>query len=428
MRVIVLLFLFVLSACGGGGGGSSSLPEGSAPQISNLSVSPDTIYYLDGDGATLIAAQLDFTDPDMDITTVWIQFFDGSRISIDVPPLNMVSGTLIGELSVSNTQLGVFTSQVWLEDAAGHDSNRLSVNVSVVVDTNTWLDRTPAGVNALNDVVWSGSMFVAVGNGGAILTSVDGISWTSRNSGSTQRLNGVSWDGARFLVAGDGATILSSPDGVSWSTLHTGADEIWLQAVRTSGTRIVAVGKLFGVNAAYVLTSVDGLAWSEAPAVPQSGRSLTDLAWSGQLFVASAMAEAFPNDGRVLVSQDGLTWTEIIISPDSPSTLCLIWDGGRFIAGGIGGRLFTSPDGVNWTEVLTPSISNYLGVAESDTMLMAYGLISNGVVTSDDGGSWQTFYIGTDFSGRGLAWGPNRFVAVGSTGPGLGVGAIYSTR
>ena len=423
--VMPLVGLLLIS-CGGGGDGDT--PEGTAPQISNLSVSPDTVFLREGDGTSAIAARMDFADPDLDITKAWIQFHDGSRTSIALPAINVPSGTLTGDLTVANTELGTFTSQVWLEDAAGHSSNRLSVDVSVVVDTNTWLDRTPAGVNGLNDVVWNGSQFVAVGNGGVILTSPDGIAWTSRTSGSTRRLNGVSWDGSRFLVAGEAATVLSSPDGVSWTTLHIGSEEILLQAVSASATRLVAAGVLSGPNTAYVLTSTDGLAWSPAPSVPQSGRSITGLAWSGQLFVASTMASAFPNDGRLLVSQDGLTWTEVVISADSPTTLCVIWDGSRFIAGGIGGRLFLSPDGTNWTPVYTPSTSSFLGIASSDTILMAYGVVSSGAVTSDDGATWQTFYIGTDFSGGGLAWGNSRFVAVGSDGPGMDPGAIYTTR
>ena len=239
---VIPLVSVLLISCGGGGGGDGITPQGTAPQISNLSVSPDTVFLREGDGTSAISARLDFADPDLDITKAWIQFHDGSRTFIPVPAIMVPSGTLTGDLTVGNTELGTFTSQVWLEDAAGHTSNRLSVDVSVVVDTNTWLDRTPAGVNGLNEVVWNGSQFVTVGNGGVILTSPDGVAWTSRASGSTRRLNGVSWDGSRFLVAGDAATVLSSPDGVSWTTLHSGADEISLQAVSASATRLVAAG------------------------------------------------------------------------------------------------------------------------------------------------------------------------------------------
>jgi hypothetical protein len=421
MKFVILLILLSLSACGGGGG--SDAAQGTAPRISNLLLSPNTVYYMDGDGATQISAQVDFTDPDMDITTAYIQLADGSTTTIPVPAMNLASGTLLGELIVATTQLGVFTSEVWLVDAAGHTSNHLSVDLSVVVDVTTWLNRTPANLTTgLNDVIWSGSLFVAVGDVGKIVTSPDGITWTSRTSGTTQRLHGVYWDGSRFLAVGDGATILSSANGTSWSTLHTGAAEAWLQAVSYSGTRYVAAGSLS--SAAYMLTSVDGVTWTENLTLPQSGRSVSGLAWSGQLFVASAMAEAFPNEAAVLVSQDGLTWLEVLVSVDSPTTLCVMWDGSRFIAGGIGGRLFFSPDGMNWTEVATPSSSNFLALAWSGSTLVADGVVGNAVATSDNGATWQAFNVAGLYDTKGLAYGANRFVSVGGGESGI----IYSTR
>jgi hypothetical protein len=425
MRIIILLILFFLSACGGGGGSDDTSNLGTAPRISNLSLSPDTVYYMDGDGTTLISAQVDFTDPDMDVTTAYIRLSDGSTVTIPIPgPINAASGTLIGDLSVGTSQLGVFTSEVWLVDAAGFSSNHLTVDLSVVVDVTTWLDRAPAGIiTGLEDVVWSGSLFVAVGYGGKIVTSPDGITWTTRNSGTTQRLNGVYWDGSRFLAVGDGATILSSANGTSWSTVQTGADDVWLLAVSYSGTRYVAVGNLYPSYAAYMLTSVDGVTWTEIPGVPQSSRYPSGVTWSGQLFVASASAVGFPNEAAVLVSQDGLTWVEVLVSADSPTTLCVLWDGNQFIAGGIGGRLFFSPDGMNWSQVATPSNANFLGLVWSGSTLLADGVVGNAVATPDDGATWQVFNIGVDYDTKGMAYGANRFVSVG-----FGASAIYSTR
>ncbi len=424
MRIVILLIVFFLSACGGGGGGGSE-PAGIAPRISNLSLSPDTVYYMGSDGAAQISATLDFTDPDMDIATAYIRLADGTTQTLELPPINVTSGTLMGEMIVATTELGVFTSEVWLVDEAGHESNHLFVDLSVVVDVATWLNRTPAGLTTgLNDVVWNGSLFVAVGDLGKIVSSPDGITWTAHTSGSTQRLKGVYWDGSRFLAVGDGATILSSADGIDWSSLHTGEDDVWLKDVSYSGNRYVAVGSLYPANTAYMLTSLDGLTWTENLTLPQNGRFLSDVAWSGQLFVASAMAEAFPNEAAVMVSQDGLTWVEVIVSTESPSTLCVLWDDSRFIVGGIGGRLFFSPDGMNWSQANSPSTSNYLGLASSGSTLVAAGVISNAVATSDDGLTWQSFYIGSLHDTKSLAYGANRFVSVGF-GEG---GSIYTTR
>ena len=425
MRIIILLVLFALGSCGGGGGGGDTPSTGTAPRISNLSLSPDTVYYMGGDGAAQISATVDFTDPDIDITTAYIRLADGTTQTLDLPPINTTSGTLMGELIVATTELGVFTSEVWLVDAAGHESNHLFVDLSVVIDVTTWLNRTPAGLNTgLHDGVWSGSLFVAVGDLGKIVSSPDGITWTARTSGTTQRLNGVSWDGSRFLAVGDGGTILSSANGSSWSSLHSGPEGAWLHDVSYSGTRYVAAGSQFPANTAYMLTSVDGVSWTENATLPQNGRSISGLAWSGQLFVASAMAESFPNEAAVMVSQDGLTWVEVIVSTESPTTLCVLWDGNRFIAGGIGGRLFFSPDGMNWSQANSPSTSNFLGLASDGSTLMAAGVISNAVTTSDYGATWQSFHIGSLYDTGGLAFGANRFVSVGG-GEG---GSIYTTR
>ena len=119
---------------------------------------------------------------------------------------------------------------------------------------------------------------------------------------------------------------------------------------------------------------------------------------------------------------------EIVISNESSATLSIIRHEGELIAGGVLGLLFKSPDGVNWTVIDTETSTNFLGMAASDTTFIADGVISAGVSTTDDGMTWHHFHIDADYDTRGLAWGSNRFVSVGSIGPGFGEGAIYTTR
>ena len=438
MRVLIYLLAFSLVACGGGNGSDRQPPaplpvvQGTAPEITDIRLSRDSIFLMEGGGQVTITAELDFADPDLDIQTIRVEVSDGTSLTIDVPgPLPGSPGTLIGELTVSSTTEGLFTADVWLLDAAGHSSNHVNVDFSVVIDILTWYRRDPGIPHVLNDVIWSGSQFLAVGNRGTIMTSADGIDWTTRVSGTDVRLNAAVWDGYDYTVVGDGATILFSSDGVDWTTQHTGADEIWLQGIAHSATHFVAVGKVSGPNRAYVLTSADhGATWQEAVALPQTGRYMTDIAWTGRspVFVATAAAAWYPNDGRVFTSADGQTWVEVVINLQSPSTLSIILHEGEFVAGGIGGLLYRSPDGVNWTVTDTDTITNFLGLAASDTTFIAAGVISSAVATTDDGTTWRKFYIGTDHDTRGLAWGANRFVSVGSTGPGPDQGAIYTTR
>jgi len=52
---------------------------------------------------------------------------------------------------------------------------------------------------------------VAVGDGGTILTSPDGVSWTERDSGTSNWLWGVTYGNGTFVAVGDYGTILTSP-------------------------------------------------------------------------------------------------------------------------------------------------------------------------------------------------------------------------
>lgn len=426
LKYILFLLNFALIANCGGGGGSGQSDIGTAPQISNLTLSRTSVPYLDGDGTTDITGQFDYIDPDLDITSVRIEVSDGTSLSIDVPnPLPAGTGTLIGQFTISTSQLGDFTADVWAEDANGNTSNRLSTTFSVVVDTNTWYERESGLVSELMSVVWNGSLFVAVGIYGAVMTSPDGVAWTVRDSGTNAGLNRAHWDGTHFYVVGDQSTILRSSDGISWTTVNTGAD-VQLKGIASSGLIFVAGGRVSGSGDAYILTSMDGETWVENNSIPQSGKSVSGIAWSGQQFVASLSINLFPNDGRVLVSVDGITWIEVVISNDSLSTLSIIWDGNQFVAGGVVGRLHMSPDGVNWMEHDTGTSTNYFDIASSGKILIAHGN-GTGVATTDNGATWQTFSIGSFYTGHGLAWGNNKFTSVGYIGPGQG-GAIFATR
>lgn len=439
MRFLTYLLTLSLVACGGSGsGGQTPVPQpldaGTPPEITGIRLSRDSVFVMEGDGQATITVEIDFVDPNLDIQTIRVDVSDGTTLTIDVPgPIPGSPGTLIGDLTVSTTQEGLFTAEVWMLDAAGNSSNHVIVDFGVFVDTQTWYRRDTGIPHIMNDVIWAGTQFLAVGNGGTIMTSPDGIEWTPQESGTNVRLNAAFWDAYNYFVVGDGATILFSDDGVDWTTKYTGADEIWLQGITESITqRLVAVGKVAGPNSAYVLTSDDyGDTWQEAIAIPQTGRYMTDVARTGvniDMFVATAAASSFPNDGRVFTSADGQTWVEVVISNESSATLSLMWHEGVLIAGGVVGRLFKSPDGVNWTVIDTETSTNFLGMAASDTMFIADGVISAGVSTTDDGMTWHHFHIDADYDTRGLAWGSNRFVSVGSIGPGFGEGAIYTTR
>ena len=107
-------------------------------------------------------------------------------------------------------------------------------------------------------VVYGGGRYVAVGS--ATATSTDGVTWTSgaalTDGNGAFALFGVVYDGTQFVAVGQGGRAATSPDGSTW-TLHATASTAWLYAIaRIDNGELVAVGDL-GV----VQTSVDGVHW-----------------------------------------------------------------------------------------------------------------------------------------------------------------------
>ncbi len=84
------------------------------------------------------------------------------------------------------------------------------VQVSKNPDGVTWTSRNSGSTANLNGVTYGNDTFVAVGNGGTMLTSPDGVTWTSRNSGSTANLNETTYGNDTFVAVGNGGTIIQS--------------------------------------------------------------------------------------------------------------------------------------------------------------------------------------------------------------------------
>jgi hypothetical protein len=105
-----------------------------------------------------------------------------------------------------------------------------TITKSAFLSNNNWSDRSPSGNYTLNSIAWNGSIFVAIGNGGVIYTSSDGISWTKRASPTSNKLFDVQWvpSISCFYVGGNNI-ILNSSDGMNWTAT---------QPKNTDGTNI----------------------------------------------------------------------------------------------------------------------------------------------------------------------------------------------
>ena len=148
-------------------------------------------------------------------------------------------GSFVGELSIYHSPDGItWTAGTWtttversyMRAKAAWNGDRFVYVDDGAVDRGTWHStdgviwenvpiRTTDSLNrvVLNDIVWNGARFVAVGDtdtrGLLILHSLDGITWTPADipadSNSWSWLTGIAWNGAQFVAVGLSGILVS---------------------------------------------------------------------------------------------------------------------------------------------------------------------------------------------------------------------------
>jgi hypothetical protein len=149
---LVIAVLFI-SGCGGGGGESApatantptpseppTSPPASTqhvPQISGLQYSPRSTTQNQGNGAVTITATINFTDQGGDVKTAVANRYNdqGVLLGTSTGPLSNLSGVTSGIATaagdISTTDVGVFTIEIYIIDAAGNSSNKLTGTFTV---------------------------------------------------------------------------------------------------------------------------------------------------------------------------------------------------------------------------------------------------------------------------------------------------------
>ena len=301
------------------------------------------------------------------------------------------------------------------------------------------------GNSTLNDVVWSGSQFVAVGSGESdpttmaitgkapILTSPDGVTWSQQESGVVGSLESIIWNGNLFVATGKqehsstNPVILTSPDGIKWRQQNT---EVIGQKSRIikiiwSGSQFVAITAGSFKHPASIFASPDGNEWTQRWQASGS-EELNDIIWDGGQFVAIGDDHGFKKQSRpspILTSPDGISWTLQGSGTDVPLKH-LVWNGRQLLAIGFkwdyytnnltAATALTSPDGKRWQPLAVSGIVTSLSaVTWNGSRYVAVG--RNGtIISSADGATWEHHALDrTEDIHAVIATGP-QLVAVGS--------------
>jgi hypothetical protein len=290
-------------------------------------------------------------------------------------------------------------------------------------DLVTWTLQNGGGCSGLktplpglSTIVYDGTNFIAMGRGGNMYISADGISWVNHITGSFNYTASFN-NGIGAIALGSGGSIQYSADGgINWTLQKTSVTNTYYDIIWAGG-QYVAVGS--GVS-----TSPDGYNWTQQSVPPGIGIFtsggvgyavyLNAAAYSGTKYVAVGYSST------IIVSNDGKNWSKVPLN-FTYNFYDVVWNGSSFITmGNWGGNsspvILISVDGTNWTPVQT-ALPSY-----SYTFLLHNGRIyavgaSGDIVSSMDGMTWTNVSPANfDYRWGRLTWDGTQFIMASSTG------------
>ena len=391
--------------------------------------------------------------------TYTVTSVSGGTVEIQSANATISDGSFDYTLNAAKTEMTV-SGRSGPGNSVGYDTYTKQVEGAAPAGP-TWTAVTDSkfGTSDINGIAYGGGKFVAVGESGKMATSTDGIAWTeitstnSKFGSNNNTINGVAYGDGKWVAVGVyGKMARWNGSDPSWTEIQAGTSSNQSQFPSSStypingiaygGGTFVAVGS--GGRMAY--STDGGEHWSPLTYGTGTGKSgfssiesINGIAWSGSKFVAVGLY------GTIAYSDNGVDWAAVPAGTGSGKSQFsgyingIAWGGGKFIAVSALGNMATSDDGIEWTAVQVPAAPNsssgtpqtyrFYGIAWGGNLFVAVGdfidnsSFSHGVclLSSPDGETW-TDGSPTDAStvlgscAKGIAYGSDKFVAVGSGG------------
>lgn len=264
----------------------------------------------------------------------------------------------------------------------------------------TWTTQ-PTGISGfLNDVAYSGSVYVSVGASGVIVRSTDAISWSPQVSGVATALNSVCFGNGQFVAVGSQGVILTSPNGINWSPQASGGTT-FLNSVRFINGQYIVTGSL-----GTILTSVNGVNWT--PQVSGTTQPLRGIGYDGFNYLISGTM------GTILTSPNLVSWTSQT-SGTANILYQIQYKSGVYVAVGAFGTILYSLNLVNWLPAISPVAVPLLGLTVGGGKFVAVGNTGN-IITSSDGVNWVSATSNTSSSFVNVIFTGTQFIAAGGAG------------
>lgn len=235
-----------------------------------------------------------------------VPYFDRSLFSVGAKLAMTNQGAAIyvtGDLKNWTNTIGTVTTKD-LYSVTGGGPRWVAVGAGGTVvfskDGIRWDLANTATAADLFKVVWTGKMYKVVGDSGKVLSSGDGENWTSSSMGAAARLADLFWSDSIQLIVADSNRVYQSTDGSNWKVQKPGAGD-GLDKIRYSGSRWLLSG---GSKAIYI--STDGSVWTAANAPAD----VTVPVWTGSAFLFTPGFSVYSSlDGQAWKSYKSNTWS-----------------------------------------------------------------------------------------------------------------------
>ena len=248
------------------------------------------------------------------------------------------------------------------------------------------------------NLVYGNGVFVTCGYRGSGGTSVwyseDGLNWVLGYEHGSDTFYPISFrDGTFVGYYSAGGTMISSANGKDWpdeNESETETDPIGfsLKSISYGGGTFVA-SEQYGSRIAY---SINGATWQEATSPFTGGERIQSITYADGKFIAVAIKTTYPI-GPVMTaySFDGITWTpsDVLIDLGADTAIAITIGGNVSYGSGIFVALYTG-------SIMFPLPTYYYRI-----------------MFSPDGTNWETITHNINSTITGLAFGADRFVAVG---------------
>jgi len=321
----------------------------------------------------------------------WTTVAEAISYSLDTPNSLMTTMLPDGKTLIPRTRTSLraydFVSQLFTEIDPNKvfdriywsKSGKLFASSGEYEDVMTFTPRTTASFTFWS-VAYGNGVFVAVGAGTTVMTSVNGITWTWGARLPSNTYYNVIFGNGVFVATGyTGGRIYTSSNGLIWSLVYSG--------IQVPVQRIIYAGGLYVIsNSTDTLVSSDLVNWSDGD-TPDVGR----IAYGAGKYVAAA------GDGSgCYTSLDGLTWNFFSFSKVLTSLISIAYGNGTFVVVGSSSGfstdteyIFTSTDGENWTLREAPETNDNHGIFYGNGLFVVYAEYkTHSIMTSPDGIKW----------------------------------------